>query len=220
MAKLYPESPDKPTTTLVNTSASKILAMQKTMPAVDDIQFMNNYLKYFNDKVKKDGITDLDLDTGDGKYAEDSFNKYQKLNGSNYDYKTFVSKHQQYYNDIYNGGNKFAASLLKSNYPMSQLSAVDGRIGSYTRNYYTPSYSHADNTGVKVSGYVNPYSDSLELTNLQGVSDEQAQSIYKESGNKWLGNNPAVIETRDTNKVRLIKEANSNKIASNLIKLR
>jgi hypothetical protein len=42
----------------------------KVAPSLNEINQWNKYLAFFNDKVKKDGVTDEVLDTGDGTYAQ------------------------------------------------------------------------------------------------------------------------------------------------------
>lgn len=110
-------------------------------PTQQEINDWNNYLKYFNERVKVDGISDDDLDKGDGRYAAEQFVRYSIANDKNYDYPTMTRKMQAHYNALYNSPDKRISEGIKKYYPKPELSPIDGRIGSYTRNYYIPSHT-------------------------------------------------------------------------------
>ena len=154
----------------------------KSVPTKQEIDDWNNYLKYFNEKVKSDGVKDEELDAGDGQYARNQFEQYNLLTGKNYNYDAQTKKMQEYYNNLYNSPDEFTASLVKTNYTKPELSKVDGRIGSYTRNYYVPTYNHSDNRGVRVQGLLNPYTQGIEVIDVKGTTPEEAQKIFKQSG--------------------------------------
>lgn len=150
-------------------------------PTQQEIGDWNSYLKYFNEKVRTDGVTDEQLDTGDGKYAKDQFDQYNMLQGKQYDYDTHTKKMQDYYNATYNSPNVMYSAGLKKNYPKPELSKVDGRIGSYTRNYYIPSYTRAEADG-KANATYNPYADTFQVAqNSTGKSEEDIQNEMKAS---------------------------------------
>lgn len=108
-------------------------------PTQQEINDWNAYLKYFNERVRTDGISDEDLDKGDGRYSQEQFAKFAMENGKNYDYPSMTRKMQAHYNALYNSPDTRISEGIRKYYPKSELSPVDGRIGSYTRNYYIPS---------------------------------------------------------------------------------
>ncbi len=163
----------------------------KTPPTKEEIDHWNNYLKYFNDQTKTRAITDEQLDKGDGMYSKQMFNSFNLLSKNNYDYDEMTKKMQDYYNSMYNSPDQFTSSLVRNNYPKPELSAVDGRVGSYTRNYYIPKYQYGDNKGVKVQGVIDPYNNAINVTNSQNASPEEAQQIFRKSASDYVAKNSA-----------------------------
>lgn len=153
----------------------------KSPPTKQEIDDWNNYLKYFNDRVKTDAISDEELDKGDGRYSAEQFAKFHMSSGKNYDYDSQTKKMQDYYNSIYNSSNPMYSEGLKKNYPKPELSKVDGRIGSYTRNYYIPTYTRAELDG-KAQAVYNPYADTFAIAqNTTGKSEAEMQQEMKVS---------------------------------------
>lgn len=109
------------------------------IPTQQEINDWNDYLKYFNQRVKEDGISDDELDKGDGRYSAEQFAKFHMSKGKNYDYPSMTQKMQAHYNALYNSPDTRISEGIRKYYPKPELSPVDGRIGSYTRNYYIPS---------------------------------------------------------------------------------
>ena len=73
------------------------------------------------------------------------------------------------------------SSGLKKNYPKPELSKVDGRIGSYTRNYYIPTYTRAEADG-KAQAVYNPYADTFAVAqNTTGKTESEIQQEMKGS---------------------------------------
>jgi len=153
----------------------------KPSPTKQEVDDWNNYLKYFNEKVKSDGVTDEQLDTGDGQYAKNQFEQYNMLAGKKYDYDGQTKKMQDYYNATYNSPNPMYSAGLKKTYPKPELSKVDGRIGSYTRNYYIPSYTRSEASG-KAEATYNPYADTFAVAqNTTGKTEADIQREMKGS---------------------------------------
>ena len=157
---------------------------QRTAPTKQEVDDWNAYLKYFNQKVRSEGVTDEQLDAGDGKYAKDQFEQYHMIQGKNYDYDSQTKKMQDYFNATYNSPNPMYSSGLKKNYPKPELSPVDGRIGSYTRNYYIPSYTRAEADG-KADATYNPYADTFQVAeNTTGKTEADIQKEMQASSQK------------------------------------
>ena len=154
---------------------------QRTPPTKQEVDDWNTYLKYFNDRAKSDGVTDEQLDSGDGSYAKNQFEQYNLIQGKRYDYDSQTKKMQDYYNATYNSPNPMYSSGLKKTYPKPELSKVDGRIGSYTRNYYIPGYTKAEEAG-KAQALYNPYADTFAVSaNTTGKSEDDIQREMKAS---------------------------------------
>lgn len=156
----------------------------KAPPTKQEVDDWNAYLKYFNEKAKADGVTDEQLDTGDGSYSRNQFEQYHMIQGKRYDYDTQTKKMQDYYNATFNSPNPMYSAGLKKNYPKPELSKVDGRIGSYTRNYYIPSYTRAEAEG-KAQALYNPYADTFLVNqNSTGKSEDDIQKEMIASSQK------------------------------------
>lgn len=167
----------------------------KTAPNLGEIDQWNKFLGYFNDKAKKDGVTDQALDAGDGSYAKNTWDEWAAANKISSPYDETTKKMQDYYINLYNSKDQFASSLVKNNYPKEELSAVDGRVGSLTRNYYIPTMNYAktvkDKSGDKTYSFkaiFNPFSESqidvaknsMVDDNNNPLPDEGVINFYKE----------------------------------------
>jgi len=158
----------------------------KVAPSLSEINAWNNYLSYFNGKVKADGVSDDQLDAGDGSYSKKLFNEWAASNNVNAPYEDMTKKMQDYYISLFNGADPLAASLVKSKYPKPMLSQVDGRVGSLTRNYYIPTMNYAktvkDKSGEKTfsfKGVFNPYSENLIDVVHNSMLDENGNPMSK-----------------------------------------
>lgn len=162
-------------------------------PTPEEVKAWNDYLKYFNYRQNSDGVSDEELDKGDGSYSRNTFDQYMMLNNKPYQYDAMTKKMQQYYNDMYNTDDNAMTEGIRSKYPKEQLSKQDGRIGSLTKNYYIPTYNHTrvvkdENTGqtsnVGFTAYHDPHTHQPVFTNLNGMTPEEAGKHYQEMTKK------------------------------------
>ena len=183
----------QPPTPVPDTSQAKVA------PSISEVNAWNNYLSFFNGKLKQDGITDEQLDSGDGSYARNVFSEWAASGNIKTPYEDMTKKMQDYYIALFNSQDPLASNLVKSKYPKPQLSEIDGRVGSLTRNYYIPTMNYAktikDKSGDKTfsfKGIFNPYSDkmidvfhnSMLDENGNPMSREQVAEFYKEYAKK------------------------------------
>jgi len=158
----------------------------KVAPSISEINAWNNYLAYFNEKAKSDGVSDEQLDSGDGSYSKKLFSEWAASKNISIPYEDMTKKMQDYYISLFNGPDPLASSLVKSKYPKPVLSEVDGRVGSLTRNYYIPTMNYAktikDKSGEKTfsfKGVFNPYSENLIDVVHNTMLDENGKPMSK-----------------------------------------
>jgi hypothetical protein len=173
----------------------------RTVPSYTKANDWNNFLIYFNDRVKQDGITDEELDKGDGAYAKKVYEEYAKTKGLAYEYDPYTKEMQQYWNDVYNSNDPLALQNVKGRYTKEQLSAVDGRVGSLTRNYYAPTinqgrkYAEERDKDGKVTrpeeiidgyrGLPDPYNGGISVYDTNNMTADEAKKYYlKAASNK------------------------------------
>lgn len=189
-----------------------------TLPTYQEAKDWNDYLIYFNDKVKKEGITDEELDKGDGMYAQKAFDEYALQKKLPYKYADQTKKMQQYWNDVYNSNDPLALQNVRGRYTKEQLSKVDGRIGSLTRNYYAPTVNHGVkyNTGEVVNGYrgiPDPYNGGISIFDTNNMTEEEAKRQYLENAaSKIKQSNQKTVQGYDTGGFVVGYDENDNPI--------
>ena len=175
-------------------TAPAVPPVVRTVPTYTKANDWNNFLIYFNDKVKQDGITDEELDKGDGAYAKKAYEEYAKTKGLAYEYDPYTKEMQQYWNDVYNSNDPLALQNVKGRYTKEQLSAVDGRVGSLTRNYYAPTINQVrkyaeerdkDGNIIKPAeiidsyrGMPDPYNGGISVHDTNNMTTEEAKKYY------------------------------------------
>jgi len=188
------------------TAGASVPAPSKSVPSVKKIDDWNNFLAYFNESIKKEDIDPASLDKGEDVYARDKFGTFFKDSKDGYSYEGLTGEMQTYFNDIANSEDSFAANAVKASYPYTELSPIDNRIGSQTKNYFINSYSFGktelsnDKYGKQqkktfgYKGYFDPYSNSIQVSqnnmldeNGNPMSDLQVKDFYSSYAKSQAG---------------------------------